>query len=258
MPPPSAAERSELITQLQQLNDVFDSLSDLVMAESVYHLVQSNTPGASAAFDAAIGQPAPDPAVVQQPRGGTSLTHRLAVGLGDDPVVLPGKNPRGKAEPYLHTWVGSLLGDLTKVVCKVDFISGALVASSRNVTAADLGLEPLDWLSLTRSVAIAAVASDAHATELDRRVRDVILKLDKDATDIKITYDIPPADTGWKEIRTGFRIGEVDRRRSFVGAGTALRRPCAAAGLTRDPNPAPPDTRAANAVADFNAVLTAT
>jgi len=141
--------------------------------------VQSNTSGASAAFDTAIGQPAPDPAVVQQPRGGTSLTHRLAVVLGDDPGVLPGNNPRGKAEPYLHTWVGSVLGDLSKVGCKVDFISGALVALSRNVTAADLGLEPLDLLSLTRSVAIAAVASDAHATELDRRVRDVILKSDR-------------------------------------------------------------------------------
>ena len=257
VPPPTAAERGKLTTQLQQLNEVFDSLSDLVMAESVYHLVQSNTSGASAAFDTAIGQPAPDPAVVQQPRGGTSLTHRLAVVLGDDPVVLPGKNPRGKAEPYLHTWVGSLLGDLTKVVCKVDFISGALVASSRNVTAADLGLEPLDWLSLTRSVAIAAVASDAHATELDRRVRDVILKLDKDATDIKITYDIPPATPDGKKFAQVFELaksiaGVVSSARALRSEDLVLPQ-----DVPATPNPAPPDTRAANAVADFNAVLTA-
>ena len=257
VPPPTAAERGKLTTQLQQLNEVFDSLSDLVMAESVYHLVQSNTSGASAAFDTAIGQPAPDPAVVQQPRGGTSLTHRLAVVLGDDPVVLPGKNPRGKAEPYLHTWVGSLLGDLTKVVCKVDFISGAHVASSRNVTAADLGLEPLDWLSLTRSVAIAAVASDAHATELDRRVRDVILKLDKDATDIKITYDIAPATPDGKKFAQVFELaksiaGVVSSARALRSEDLVLPQ-----DVPATPNPAPPDTRAANAVADFNAVLTA-
>ena len=89
-----AQQSGQATTQLEQLNEVFDSLSDLVMAESVYHLVQSNTSGASAAFDSAIGQPAPDPAVVQQPRGGSSLTHRLAVVLGEDPGVLPGNNPR--------------------------------------------------------------------------------------------------------------------------------------------------------------------
>ena len=248
-PPPSAAERSELITQLQQLNDLFDSLSDLVMAESVYHLVQSNTSGASAAFDTAIGQPAPDPAVVQQPRGGTSLTHRLAVVLGDDPAVVPGKNARGKAEPYLHTWVGSLLGDLTKVVCKVDFTSG-VVASPRNVTVADLRLEPLDLLSLTRSVAVAAVASDAHATELDRRVRDVILKLDAAATNIKITYDIPVAPDG----KTFAQVLELAKSiADVVSSARALRLEdlVLPQDVPATPNPAPADTRTASALADF-------
>lgn len=255
VPPPTAAERAKLTTQLQQLNEVFDSLSDLVMAESVYHLVQSNTSGASAAFDTAIGQPAPDPAVVQQPRGGTSLTHRLAVVLGDDPGVLPGNNPRGKAEPYLHTWVGSVLGDLSKVGCKVDFISGALVALSRNVTAADLGLEPLDLLSLTRSVAIAAVASDAHATELDRRVRDVILKSDSKASDITITYDVPAVANG----KTFAQLFELAKSiAGVVSSARALRSEdlVLPQDVPSTPNPAPPDTRAANALADFQTKLT--
>ena len=255
VPPPSAAERGKLTTQLEQLNEVFDSLSDLVMAESVYHLVQSNTSGASAAFDTAIGQPAPDPAVVQQPRGGTSLTHRLAVVLGDDPGVLPGNNPRGKAEPYLHTWVGSLLGDLSKVVCKVDFLSGGLVASSRNVTVVDLGLEALDLLSLTRSVAIAAVASDAHATELDRRVRDIILTLDAAATNITITYDVPAAPNG----KTFAQVFELAKSiAGVVSSARALRSEdlVLPQDVPATPNPAPPDTRAANALADFQTKLT--
>ncbi len=253
-PPPSAAERSKLTTQLQQLNELFDSLSDLVMAESVYHLVQSNTSGASAAFDTAIGQPAPDPAVVQQPRGGTSLTHRLAVVLGDDPVVVPGKNARGKAEPYLHTWVGSLLGDLSKVVCKVDFTSG-LVASPRHVTVADLGLEPLDLLSLTRSVAIAAVASDAHASELDRRTRDVILKLDKLASNITITYDIVPATPDGKTFAQVLELAKSIA--GVLSAARALRSEdlVLPQDVPATPNPAPADTRAANALADFQKVL---
>jgi hypothetical protein len=254
-PPPTATERSALTAQLQQLNELFDSLSDLVMAESVYHLVQSNTSGASAAFDTAIGQPAPDPAVVQQPRGGTSLTHRLAVVLGDDPTVVPGKNARSKAEPYLHTWVGSLLGDLSKVVCEVDFTSG-LVASPRNVTVADLGLEPLDLLSLTRSVAVAAVASDAHATELDRRVRDVILKLDAAAKNITITYDIVPAAPDGKTFAQIFELAKSIA--SVVSSARALRSEdlVLPQDVPATPNPAPPDTRAAKALADFQTNLT--
>jgi hypothetical protein len=254
-PPPSAGERSKLTTQLQQLNELFDSLSDLVMAESVYHLVQSNTSGASAAFDATVGQPAPDPAVVQQPRGGTSLTHRLAVVLGDDPVVVPGTNARSKAEPYLHTWVGSILGDLGKVVCKVEFTSG-FVASPRFVTIADLGLEPLDLLSLTRSVAVAAVASDSHATELDRRVRDVILKLDAAATNIAITYDIVPAALDEKTFAQAF---ELAKSIADVVSSTRALRPedlLLPQDVPATPNPTPPDVRAANALADFKAKQT--
>jgi hypothetical protein len=254
IPPPTAAERSELTTQLQQLDEVFDSLSDLVMAESVYHLVQSNMSGASATLDAAIGQPAPDPAVVQQPRGGTSLTHRLAVVLGDDPAVIPGKNARGKAEPYLHTWVGSLLGDLSKVVCKVDFTSG-VIASPRNVTLDDLALEPLDVLSLTRSVAIAAMASDAHATELDRRVRDVILKLDSAAANIAITYDIVPSSPDGKTFAQIFELAKSIA--SVVSSARALRSEdlVLPQDVPATPNPAPPDTRAVKALADFQAKL---
>jgi hypothetical protein len=251
-PAPSAAERGNITTQLQQLDEVFDSLSDLVMAESVYHLLQSNTSGASAAFDAAVGQPAPDPAVAQQPRGGTSLTHRLAVVLGEDAGIVPGGNPRGKAEPYLHSWVGSLLGDLTKVVCKVDFTGGA---GTRNITVADLGLEPLDVLSLSRSVAISAVASDAHASELDRRVRDALLTAEPGATNITITYDIVPASP---DERTFPQILELAKAIAGVMASARalraedLRLP---QEVPATPSPAPADTRVANALTSFQNAL---
>jgi hypothetical protein len=247
-PPPSAAERSNITTQLQQLDEVFDSLSDLVMAESVYHLVQSNAAGASAAFDAAVGQPAPDPAVVQQPRGGTSLTHRLAVILGEDPGIVPGKNPRGKAEPYLHSWVGSLLGDLTKVVCKANFTGGS---GARNITVADLGLEPLDVLKLSRSVAIAAVASDSHATELDRRVHDALINAVPGATNITITYDVVPASP---DRRTFPQILELAKSiADVISSARALRAEdlLLPQEVPATPNPPPADTRIANALTSF-------
>jgi hypothetical protein len=249
-PPPSAPERTNITTQLQQLDEVFDSLSDLVMAESVYHLVQSNTSGASAAFDAAVGQPAPDPAVIQQARGGTSLTHRLGVVLGEDAGVVPGKNPRGQAEPYLHTWVGKLLGDLTKVVCKVDFTGG-----TRNIAMTDLGLEPLDVLSLSRTVAVGAVASEAHASELDRRVRDALLKVKSGAINITITYDIVPASP---DQRTFPQILELAKSIADVIASARAMRAedlMLPQEVPATPSPAPPDTRAADALTSFQNAL---
>jgi hypothetical protein len=251
-PPPNPAERNNIIAQLQQLDEVFDSLSDLVMAESVYHLVQSHIPGAAAAFDVAVGQPAPDPAVVQQPRGGTSLTHRLAVVLGEDAGIVPGKNPRGKAEPHLHAWVGSLLGDLAKVICKVDYTGGA---GTRNISLADLGLEALDVLTLSRTVAVSALASDAHATELDRRVRDALLKLEPGATNVTITYDIVPASPSK---RTFPQILELAKAiASVLASARALRTEdlLPPQEVPTTPNAVPPDPRIASALTSFENAL---
>ncbi len=81
--------------------------------------------------------------------------------------------------------------------------------------------------------------------------------MDKDATDIKITYDIPPATPDGKKFAQVFELaksiaGVVSSARALRSEDLVLPQDVPAI-----PNPAPPDTRAANAVADFNAVLTA-
>ena len=97
-------------------------------------------------------------------------------------------------------------------------------------------------------------SSDAHATELDRRVRDVILKLDAAATNIRITYDIPVAPGG----KTFAQVFELAKSiADVVSSARALRSEdlVLPQDVPATPNPAPPDTRAASALADFKTKL---
>src|SRR5262249_54864104 len=151
------------------------------------------TMAGSAALDGSAGLPAPDPMIAEQPRGGNSVTHRVGLVLGTTPAPPPAKTPRAKTEPFLNAWVASVLGDPAKVVCKVYFQGGA---GTRMVAMSELGLEALDVLSLSRSLARGVIASGSQDSELDRRVRDAVLLAQPDATAIAIAYDITPAGAG--------------------------------------------------------------
>src|SRR5207245_5922259 len=67
----------------------------------------------------------PRPRIVEQPRGGTFVTHRVAVLLRHESSDLGSgwtskTTPRSSAEPRLDAWIGSLLGNPSKVCCRVD------------------------------------------------------------------------------------------------------------------------------------------
>src|SRR5262249_24345225 len=129
----------------------------------------------------------PDPEIARMPRGGTPLTHRVAVVLGSEPLPLaegwPGTpTPRAAAEPHLDGWVGSLLGDPNNVWARVSYStprSGQ--PSEKIVTVADLRLRPLDVLALPQ---------EPQGSELDTRVTGA---LEPGSTDIRIDYTADPA-----------------------------------------------------------------
>ncbi len=146
--------------QIKAMVDAMDPVSDLLVAESVYQLARTNTFAASSALDAATGNVPPDPEVAEQPRGGTGLTHRVALILGGNAPASPwpgADTPRSAANPYLNSWAGRLLGDPKAIVCTVNL--------SRQVTVADLQIQPLDFLALARTI-----ATTGQSAELDARV----------------------------------------------------------------------------------------
>ena len=178
--------RDTITPVLQQLDEIADALSDLLMAESVHQIVRTNTTAASASLDTTIGSRPPEPEVAQQPRGGPRLTHRVGIILGEpasaDVWSAIAKTPRALAEPHLDNWAGALLGAPTEIVCRVNYFEAG---SSHNLTIGldELQLRPLDFLALARTVSATGAAS-----ELDGRVMDVLLKTKPAATDVQIFY----------------------------------------------------------------------
>jgi len=148
--------------QIEAMIAAMGPVADLLVAESVYQLARSNTFAATSALDAATGNVPPDPEVAEQPRGGTGLTHRIALVLGGNAPPTPWPGPetfRAAANPYLNAWAGRLLGDPKKIVCTVNL--------SRQVTVADLQIQPLDFLALARTV-----SASGQSAELDARVTE--------------------------------------------------------------------------------------
>jgi hypothetical protein len=170
---PTIAHRDVLEQQLGLLDRDVDAVADLLLAESVHQVVIGSTSASGAGLDAlAQGVRPPDPEVARGPTGGTTLTHRLAVILGQTPAPLgPGwpatATPRATCEPRLDAWVGSLLGDPSHVRCRVQYPDNGSPPTTKTVkvTLDQLNLRPLDVLALAKGL-----ASNPAASELDRRV----------------------------------------------------------------------------------------
>jgi hypothetical protein len=158
---------------IDHIADALDAVGDLALAEAVYQLGRGNHARAAAVLGAlAEGKPLPRPEIVDMPRTGTMVTHRLFLAVphidatplsrtavaNDETrdasrrtaapaawAAIP-MTPRACAEPSLNRWLGAALGDPAQIVARVvERESGDEVAA---VSAQDLGLQPIDVLAL--------------------------------------------------------------------------------------------------------------
>ncbi len=158
--PPAGSARDSLGTAITRMDDALDAVADLSLAESVHQLLRGNTIRAGATLDAiARGDTLPPELdVVQTPRTGTGLTHRLlAIAVGDS---APGwtATSRAKGEPRLNSWAATLLGDPTRVRARGSFVdaSGAILQTV-DTSLEKLGLAPVDFLALPENDGMSAV-----------------------------------------------------------------------------------------------------
>jgi hypothetical protein len=165
-----------LDTQLRALDEMVDAVSDVVVAESVYHLVQGNPLRAGATLDAiATGEMAPpELEVIRTPRTGIGLTHRLLV-LWSSSVnttqltshwVVDESQVRASAEPFLNAWAAKLLGDPARIHCRAEFLdlkTGAVLGTAET-TLHSLNLSPLDVAFMAEG------DGQAQRSELEQRV----------------------------------------------------------------------------------------
>ena len=161
--PPPGALRDQLTAQIKRLDDALDAVADLALSESVHQLLRGNTIRAGATLDAiARGDaPPPDLDVVETPRAGTALTHRLlAIAASKD---APGwtNTPRAQAEPRLNSWAATLLGDPAHVRARARFVDAAGAELATIEFGLDaLALAPLDLLALPDSNGLTGELAD--------------------------------------------------------------------------------------------------
>jgi hypothetical protein len=154
------AEREALRAEMMTLDDAVDAVSDALLAESVHQAVQGNASRASATLDAVARGDASPPEldVIETPRSGTALTHRAFVlfsGLAAGaPGWAAGRFPfRAEAEPRLDAWAAEMLGDPSRVRCRVELVDPETgqVTQTREVRVSELGLSPLDCVYAAES-----------------------------------------------------------------------------------------------------------
>ena len=98
------------------------------------------------------GERPPEPDVINTPRGGLDLTHRIMLLFTGAPASSTAwsgvpKHPRAKAEPSLDAGLSQLLPDPAAVLCEVRYHDGA-GNHTVSVRLVDLSVGPLDCLAM--------------------------------------------------------------------------------------------------------------
>lgn len=153
---PSEAIKKAIDKEVENIINLNDAIADVAMAESVHQVVLGNYDRAAATMEAySKGNFPPRPEVVQTPRSGVNITHRLGLQLetGLYPVdsPFPGipMTPRAKAEPAINKWLAGLLPAIGKIGVKVSFYDHSSSSMKTDtITVKALQLQPLDLLFL--------------------------------------------------------------------------------------------------------------
>jgi hypothetical protein len=172
LPFADVAQQLVINTEVDRLLNLYDAVADLAIAEGVHQVVMGNYDRAAATLDA-YGQATfpPIPDVVQTPRSGIGLTHRVAVHFDTNVVAAATDNPRVKAEPAMNDWLAARLPAANRVACKATYphpTSG--LPTPLFVTQAQLALQPLDMLYVLNPDNLEA------RSELEDRVRHYVMQ----------------------------------------------------------------------------------
>lgn len=198
LPPASAAQAAAINAEVERMLDTHDAVADVAIAEAVHHAAQGNYDRAAGTLDTySKGNFPPIPEVVQTPRSGVTLTHRVGVqlrsGLNPAASPIPGLavTPRSQAEPALNDWLAGVLPPPEDVFCIVTITDPVDFSETEvTVTQKDLGLQPIDLLYILSDVTQPALA------ELDDRALLHVIQAQNprpDAT-LRIDYTRKAAD----------------------------------------------------------------
>lgn len=138
----SSTQKNAIEREVNRIIDTQDAVADLAISESVHQIVQGNYDRAAATLDTySKGNFPPIPDVVQTPRSGHNITHRVAIHFESELGHNPASDDtfRAIAEPALSKWLDSLLPPLEDIAC---------IVNSQIITLQDIGIKSIDLLYL--------------------------------------------------------------------------------------------------------------
>lgn len=184
-------QETAINTEVEHLLNLHDALADLAMAEGVYQAILGNYERTGATLNAySEGGFPPEPEVIQTPRSGINITHRVALQLesGLDGTVSPNSlpvTPRTRCEPAINKWLATHLPDANDVACRVSYVDPVTETETTvDVTQAELELQPLDLLYLVNP------ETDQAMSALDDRIRHYVMINEnlRPDVDVRISY----------------------------------------------------------------------
>jgi hypothetical protein len=209
-----AEEEPALQGLLDDLADVLDSFGDLLLAESVHHLVTGNLMRAGLTADAAgRGEPLPDRfEVAITPRSARALQWHLGALLPSDfrsgATGWRTDRPRAITEPHADAWAAAMLSNAGgwKISCTLTTADGQ---DELTVTPADLGLCALDVVA----------ESSGEPSQLELRIQDFVSGGLPDGSSVTVSQAENADNTpGFGEL-----IGLTGRMRNVLAKGSPLR-----------------------------------
>lgn len=205
-PPLDASQVRAIEAEKLNIDRTLDALSDLLTAESAYQLALGNFDRAAAVMQSiSTGQLPVEVDVINSSRG-SALGYTTRVAMHFDPSVTTNPWPaipmtvRATTEPAMNHWIGDMLGDPATIRCTVRAVDAqgntlvdAGVPVVGSVSLADLGLQPLDVVSMIRKK-----VDPAGASEIESRVRYVFARARAlgDDTIVRIAFAEPGAGGG--------------------------------------------------------------
>lgn len=173
--PTSGTSKTAIIKEVDQLSDDLDAINDLLMAESMYQVVQGNHPRAGSALNAMSGKGIPaHPQVIDTPRSFHVLTHRTGIQFdltsGGHSLWTSNGSPRSLADPGLNRWLSTVLPPAAKIKFNYSYqfiaFDGEVGSTySGTATVDDLEIEPIDLYHL-----LSQPAEQGDAIELVQRI----------------------------------------------------------------------------------------
>jgi len=147
-----AANRPAVAGIVKQAEQLFDAVSDLLLAESVFQTVKGSPERAAAALRATSeGIVTTLPEIARIPGEGRTLTHRMGFALHPGPTdatawpVSAGQSPSVAAllSPELNRWLADQLPAPDRIFSTITDANGQTV----KVSLAALGLQPVDFFT---------------------------------------------------------------------------------------------------------------